>query len=86
MTLRCLVSLLTLAAFCNSNAAAQDAAAFQKACARCHPAATVLVRKIKGANPVERKASLAGLLKSHHPPDPANVDHVIGYLLALPVR
>lgn len=86
MTLRCLLPLLTLSAFCNSNAAAQDASAFQKSCARCHPAATVLMRKIKGASPEERKAYLAVLLKSHHPPDPATVDQVIGYLLALPVK
>jgi hypothetical protein len=86
MTLRFLIPLLTSAAFCSSNAAAQGAAAFQKACARCHPAATVLVRKIKGASPEERQAYLAVLLKSHHPPDPATVDQVIGYILALPVK
>lgn len=86
MVPRCLVPLLALTTLCGSNAGAQDAAAFQKACAGCHPAPAALARKIKGACEEERKSYLAALLKSHHPPEPAAVDQIIGYILALPVK
>ena len=86
MILRPLAPLVALAACFDSNASAQEAAAFQKACAGCHPAPAALARKIKGASEEERKSHLAALLKSHHPPEPAAVDKVISYILTLPAK
>jgi hypothetical protein len=80
------ITLLALALLHSSHAVAEDAAAFQAACAGCHPAANVISRRIKGDSEEERRAFLTDLLKRHHPPDPAATDRIIGFLLALPVK
>lgn len=80
------VVLIILASLHGSEAAADDAAAFKAVCAGCHPAATVLVRRIKGATEEERRAWLAALLANHHAPDEATASQVTAYLLALPVK
>lgn len=82
----CLLGLLFSAAIDGTKATAQDAAAFQDACGDCHTATAPLLRKIRGQTPEERKAYLTDLLTRHHPPDPAAMDQIIGYLLTQPKK
>lgn len=77
----CLLGLHVSAIADVRKAAAQDATAYQKACGDCHRAPATLARKIRGDTQEEKKAYLRALLARHHTPDPAEIDHIIGYLL-----
>ena len=81
---RVFVAFCLATALLTSESVADDATAFQESCAHCHPVATTLALKIKGANVEERKVNLTIFLKSHHAPHPDLVDEIIEYLLALP--
>ncbi len=82
----CFLVLLSSAALDCTKAAAQDATAYQLACGKCHPAAAVIARKIRGETEDEKRAYLMNLIQGHHPPDPTMIENVIGYLLALPKK
>lgn len=82
----CLLGLHVSAAADVRKAAAQDAAAYQKACGDCHPAPAAIARKIKGSTEDEKKASLRALLTRHHTPNPTEMDQFIDYLLTPPKK
>lgn len=82
----CLLGLNMSAAVIVHNAVAQDATAYRKACGACHPAPAAIARKIRGKTEDERKANLMALLTRHHTPDPAEIDQIVAYLLAVPQK
>jgi len=82
----CLVWLHVPAAADVPRAVGQDATAYQNACGDCHSSPAALARKIRGEIREEKNAYLTELLAHHHTPDPAAIDQIVEYLLALPKK
>lgn len=79
-----LVAFAMFLALLPSVAEAQDAIGYKAACGACHPSVAALARKIAGATHDEKKRHLMTFLQSHHPPDPAKLEGIVGYLLPPP--